>query len=124
MRDVLGNDRPNVNHLIYAAFERVARQFLTREVKRRAARFSSIKFTIFTNYLDSHPSFEDSELQRLFEIWRRHYAPGLPRNSQTTKATTTHGIAATTVMATYGLERCLTLFSIDFHIFFLQKLTR
>lgn len=68
MRDVLGNDRPSVNHLIYAAFERVAQQFLTREVKFRVALFSSTKFTIFTNHLDSHLSFEDTELQRWFEV--------------------------------------------------------
>lgn len=72
MRDFIGEGRLNVNHLIYAALERVATQFLTREVKRRAARFSSTEYTIFTNYLDSHLSFEDAELQRWFEIWRRH----------------------------------------------------
>jgi hypothetical protein len=72
VRDFIGEERPNVNHLIYAAFERVAQQFLTREVKRRAARFSTTEYTIFTNYLDSHLWFEDAALQRWFEAWRRH----------------------------------------------------
>lgn len=72
MRDFIGDRRPNVNHLIYADFVRVATQFLTREVKRRADRFSPTKYTIFTNFLDSHLWFEDAELQRWFEVWRRH----------------------------------------------------
>lgn len=72
MRDFIGDSRPTVNHLIYAALERVASQFLTRAVKRRAARFSSTEYTIFTNCLDSHLWFEDSELQRWYEVWRLH----------------------------------------------------
>lgn len=65
--DFLGDDRPNVNHPIYAVFERVAKQFLAREVKRSAARFSCTEYTIFTNYLNSHLWFVDTELQRWFE---------------------------------------------------------
>lgn len=72
MHDFIGDSRPNVNHLIYAAFERVAQQFLTREVKRRTTRFSSTEYTIFTNCLDSHLWFEDAQLQRWFEVWQRH----------------------------------------------------
>jgi hypothetical protein len=45
-------------------------------VKRRATRFSSTEYTIFTNYLDSHLWFEDAELQRWFEVWKRHYRSG------------------------------------------------
>ena len=72
VRDFIGDSQPNVNNLIYAALERVAQQFLTREVKCHVTRFSSIEYTIFTNCLDSHLWFEDTELQRKFEIWRRH----------------------------------------------------
>ena len=72
MRDFLGDGRPDVNHLIYAAFERVATLFLTTVVKRRACRFSSTEHGIFINYLDSHLWFEDAELQRWFDAWQRH----------------------------------------------------
>lgn len=75
LHDFIGDARPNVNHLIYAAFEQVATQFLTREVKRRAARFSSTEYTIFTNCLDSHLWVENAELQRWLELWHRHSLP-------------------------------------------------
>jgi hypothetical protein len=42
-----------VNDLIGVAFERVAQTFLTHVVKRRADRFTSTEYTVWTNCMDS-----------------------------------------------------------------------
>jgi hypothetical protein len=59
-----------MNDLIYAAFERVAHEFLERIVKRRIRHFTNTEYTIFTNCLDSHLWFEDENLNRWLEVWR------------------------------------------------------
>jgi hypothetical protein len=48
-----GDSPATVNDLIGAAFERVAQTFLTRVVKRRARRFASTEYTVWTNCIDS-----------------------------------------------------------------------
>jgi hypothetical protein len=106
--DFLGDDHPNVNHLIYAAFERVAKQFLAREVKRSAARFSCTEYTIFTNYLNSHLWFVDTELQRWFEKWQRHspchcyFFPWIVRYTHAAKARAIQGDTATIMTTMCG----------------------
>lgn len=70
--DDLCADAPvTVNHLIFAALERVVQDFLVHVVKRRAARFTSTEYTIYTNNLDSGLWFDDAELNRWFEHWRK-----------------------------------------------------
>ena len=44
---------PSVNDLIGAAYERVAQDFLRHQVKRRARRFTSTEYTVWTNCMDS-----------------------------------------------------------------------
>lgn len=48
-----GTSRATVNDLIGAAYERVAQEFLTREVKHHAHRFTSTEYTVWTNCRDS-----------------------------------------------------------------------
>ena len=51
--EYLGDRRPSVNDLIGAAYERVAQDFLRHQVKRRARRFTSTEYTVWTNCMDS-----------------------------------------------------------------------
>jgi hypothetical protein len=43
----------SVNDLIYAAYDRIAQDFLTHIVKGRSRRFPSVEYTIFINFIDS-----------------------------------------------------------------------
>lgn len=61
---------PAFNELIYAVFERMTAKFLDSVVKSRRHRFSSLEFTTYTNFLDSHVAFVDADLNRWFEVWR------------------------------------------------------
>jgi hypothetical protein len=65
-----GESHITVNDLIYAALDRVARDFLEHIVKSRSRHFACTDYTIFTNYLDSHLWFDDSDLNRWFESWQ------------------------------------------------------
>jgi hypothetical protein len=68
--DWLGDKSPHVNDLIYAAYSRVADEFLGHVVKHRADRFITTDYQIFTNYMDSSLWFEDANLNRWYEAWR------------------------------------------------------
>ena len=62
---------PQINDLIYAALDRVARQFLDEIPSRARLHASTLEYTVFTNCMDSHVWFEDERLEERFEEWRR-----------------------------------------------------
>lgn len=69
---LFGDRSPSINHIIYVAYETIAREFLGTVVKHRRSRFSTTEYTIFTNYLDSHLWFDNLDLNRWFEAWRKY----------------------------------------------------
>ena len=72
LSEYFGDSRPKINDLIFVALDRVAQEFLSREVKSRRRRFTSDEYSIYTNCMDSHLWFEDADLNRWFEIWRKY----------------------------------------------------
>lgn len=68
--DCYGEKSLTANLFIYCILDRIAIYFKEFIVKRRATRFTTAEYTIFTNYLDSHIWFDDAELNRWFEAWR------------------------------------------------------
>lgn len=62
---------PRINDLIYAALDRVARQFLDEIPSRARLHACTLEYGIFTNCMDSHLWFDDERLNELYEEWRR-----------------------------------------------------
>jgi hypothetical protein len=62
---------PTIDDLIYAAFERVARQFLDGLPSKVRLNADTLEYHIFTNCMDSHLWFDDERINALYEDWRR-----------------------------------------------------
>jgi hypothetical protein len=60
-----------VNDLIYAALERVSRQFLDELPSKVRLNADTLEYHIFTNCMDSHLWFDDERINALYEDWRR-----------------------------------------------------
>ena len=60
----------NINIFIYDAFEKIKDKFFEEKAEEIEWIYTK-KYTIFTNYMDSHLWFECQELQDLFEEWKK-----------------------------------------------------
>jgi hypothetical protein len=57
--------------LIFCAFERIAAQFIDTVPDEVQLAASTLEYTVFTNYMDSHLWFDDAGLSERYEKWRR-----------------------------------------------------
>ena len=55
----------NINYFIYETFSQIAHKFI--EENQELCNSKSDEFEIYTNYMDSHLSFKDEEVQTEFE---------------------------------------------------------
>jgi hypothetical protein len=62
---------PHINDIIGATFERIAHEFLDHVVKSRRKHFTTLGYNVWTNCLDSGLWFDDPDLNRWYEAWRK-----------------------------------------------------
>jgi len=60
----------NINSFIYIVLEKIKDKFL-EEYKEEIEGIYNRKYTIYTNYMDSHLWFESEDLQTLYENWQK-----------------------------------------------------
>lgn len=69
LRDT-GIERIGINDLIYVALKTINEYFLNYVVHaKRARRFTTVEYQIFTNCMDSSAWFDDDNLERWFQEW-------------------------------------------------------